>query len=539
MELDKMSLTVVVPYRDGGERLTRLRASIPADVRMVVVDDVSTVRPPAGLYEVVNREERGYFTGAVNTGLAHLRDIGPVLILNQDVEFEQWPGEWIAEQAKKFNLFGERGGAHPAWPDGYIHGVFMYIDADVLAALGGFSTRYPLWGATAEYQVRATRFGFRVGIFEEIPGMLHSRAGGLGDAIRATLDEEPDRHALFLATPPAISVIIPCYNYGRYLQDAVRSLIGGITSLGDTPGQTFQDFDITIVNDASTDDTAMLADALADHLKGIRVIHNQTRQGTAEAMNIGIRASVGQVIAPMDADDMMEPERLERMYTMLRTQPERVIYDNVRYFAKGQRGAQLRFQEYDFERLMRQNFMHCGVIYTRKSWERAGGYPRAFGDGRQDWAFAVALGRVGVCGTWLNEALYLYRREGQGRTERYGTNGTTWAHFYQRMQATFPDIYKGVRPMGCCGSGSRVPAQAANNAGLARSSRQAVSAGSLVLLRYVGVSSGNTPYYGAVTKLRYIFSTGHPEKYVDSRDVEGLLSLQEGRRPVFERAEPR
>lgn len=109
---------------------------------------------------------------------------------------------------------------------------------------------------------------------------------------------------------PTVSVIVPAYNSERYLEAALRSVCA----------QTFQDFEIIVVDDGSTDGTAGLAEGFRQHDERIRVIHQRNR-GISAARNAGTAASYGRVVALLDSDDMWLPEYLERQLAVLEKHP--------------------------------------------------------------------------------------------------------------------------------------------------------------------------------------------------------------------------
>ncbi len=96
------------------------------------------------------------------------------------------------------------------------------------------------------------------------------------------------------------SVIIPCYNHGHFLPDALDSVLA----------QTYTDWEAIVVNDGSTDNTAAVAERYADADARIRCIH-QENAGLSAARNAGIRAAQGEYLAFLDADDTWEPAFLE------------------------------------------------------------------------------------------------------------------------------------------------------------------------------------------------------------------------------------
>lgn len=338
------SLTVVIPFRNGHQTLGRLLDSLPDNLPVIVVDDgsqpplhVDTTDPERTNVKVIRRAERGYFSGAVNTGIAAAGE-KDVLVLNQDVWFDGSVGHqknlinFILEKRGEFAMIGDGVFGHPAFPKGYVQGTAMFLRRDAIERIGALNGRdYPLWGATAEWQLRMCRAGYRaLPVRMQDYGVHHARGDAkFGSSIAATLREEPERESLFVRTPPAISVIITCYNYGRFLKDAVHSLIGGPTTLGDMPPQTLQSFEVIIVDDASTDDTAQIAAELADPWKGIHFLHLPKNVGSAAAANAGILKAHGKYITVLDADDLMEPTRLETLYRVAEQNPHSVDRKSV------------------------------------------------------------------------------------------------------------------------------------------------------------------------------------------------------------------
>lgn len=104
---------------------------------------------------------------------------------------------------------------------------------------------------------------------------------------------------------PLISVIMPVFNAERYLRSAIQSILV----------QTYQNLELIIVNDGSTDRSFSLVDTISD--QRIRVIHGNGHRGIASALNLGIRNARGAYIARMDADDVSLPSRFERQLHFL------------------------------------------------------------------------------------------------------------------------------------------------------------------------------------------------------------------------------
>lgn len=107
---------------------------------------------------------------------------------------------------------------------------------------------------------------------------------------------------------PLVSVIIPSYNYGRYVGQAVDSALA----------QTYPAIEVIVVDDGSTDDTR---ERLAAYGNRIRYVHQQN-QGLSAARNTGIREAKGDYLAFLDSDDAFHPHKLELQMAYLRTHPE-------------------------------------------------------------------------------------------------------------------------------------------------------------------------------------------------------------------------
>ena len=115
-----------------------------------------------------------------------------------------------------------------------------------------------------------------------------------------------------------ISVLIPTYNYGRFLPQAIESVLA----------QTWRDFDVTVVDDGSDDDTALVCARYAA-VKYIALPH----RGVGAARNAAVRASDGALIAFLDADDMFAPDKLEKQAAYLDAHPDcSVVFTRARNF---------------------------------------------------------------------------------------------------------------------------------------------------------------------------------------------------------------
>ena len=110
---------------------------------------------------------------------------------------------------------------------------------------------------------------------------------------------------------PKVSVVIPVYNGARTIGRALKSVFA----------QTFRDFEIIVVNDGSTDDTASVLAGYGDRIQVV----SQSNRGVSAARNAGLRVSVGEYLVFLDDDDEWMPEMLARCTAVLDQDPDCVL----------------------------------------------------------------------------------------------------------------------------------------------------------------------------------------------------------------------
>ena len=126
---------------------------------------------------------------------------------------------------------------------------------------------------------------------------------------------------------PVVSIIVPVYNVEKYIYDCVNSLIA----------QKFDDIEIILVDDGSTDTSGDICDKYAQKDSRIKVIH-QTNEHQGKARNAGIRIARGKWITFVDSDDWVSPEFVKKMYEKaISSEADIVMCDYCRAKSKGTR----------------------------------------------------------------------------------------------------------------------------------------------------------------------------------------------------------
>jgi len=220
---------------------------------------------------------------------------------------------------------------------------------------------------------------------------------------------------------PLVSVIIPCFNYGQCVIEAIQSILH----------QTFQDFEIIIVDDGSNDGVTRKVLSDIKHPR-IKVIYQKNR-GESAARNNGIRNARGTYILPLDADDKVHSTLIEKYVWLLKNNPSLgFAYSGVQFF--GDRSGLFAdcFYEYNFSRLLTRNFIHITSLFKKEDWERIGGFNESITEA-EDWEFWLNMGKHGIYGQLLPEPLLFYRSHDASQS----TTRTA-----EKEKIIFPEILK-------------------------------------------------------------------------------------------------
>lgn len=171
-----------------------------------------------------------------------------------------------------------------------------------------------------------------------------------------------------MRSSPLISVIVPCYNQGKFLEDALKSVSAPPL-----------DLEIVVVDDGSTDSTSDVVSTV-ETACDVRYIRQQN-SGVAAARNRGLRESRGRYVVFLDADDRLASGALEIGATMLDEHPE-CAFVFGRCVMMDRRGmllptaSQPRIVRHQYRELLRRNYiwMSAQVMFRREAVERAGGF---------------------------------------------------------------------------------------------------------------------------------------------------------------------
>ena len=221
-----------------------------------------------------------------------------------------------------------------------------------------------------------------------------------------------------------VTIIIPCFNHGRYLPEAVDSALG---QSGAAP-------EIVVVDDGS-DDPATLA-ALEQLPRGIQVLR-QDNAGPAAARNAGAAAATGNLLLFVDADDQLPAGAVGSLSAVLDQDPS-LGYAYGRLEHIGDWRGVVRFPDYDPFKLLYRNIVgHMGLV-RRAAFEDFGGYDAEV-DWMEDWDVLLRALERGWHGRRAPEVAYRYRRHGAGRL---ADDRGAYRREYRAMRTRHSELYR-------------------------------------------------------------------------------------------------
>ncbi|MCB7481327.1 glycosyltransferase family A protein [Christiangramia sediminis] len=178
---------------------------------------------------------------------------------------------------------------------------------------------------------------------------------------------------------PLVSIIVPCYNQAKYLDDALESVLN----------QKYSNWECIIVNDGSSDKTEIIAAKWLKKDDRFQYLF-QKNAGLSTARNNGIEKASGEYILPLDADDMVSSDYINSAVKSFMEDPElKLVYPEVEKF--GEETGLLSVPDFSRITLARQNMIICSALFKKNEWKKVGGYDPNLIYGLEDWEFWIAI----------------------------------------------------------------------------------------------------------------------------------------------------
>jgi glycosyltransferase involved in cell wall biosynthesis len=195
-----------------------------------------------------------------------------------------------------------------------------------------------------------------------------------------------------------VSIIIPCYNHGAMLREALASV---------EQVRNSNLLEVIVVDDGSSEaETTMIVSEL--NKPGYLVVA-QPNRGPGAARNTGIRLAKGEFILPLDSDNRLRDVYLNEGVSLLKQNPSvGVVYADAEYF--GDRSGRWQVPEFNLLALIRTNFIDACALYRKSLWEEVGGYDEHKPlSGWEDWDFYLRVAARGRTFVHLSKIGFDYR----------------------------------------------------------------------------------------------------------------------------------
>ena len=198
---------------------------------------------------------------------------------------------------------------------------------------------------------------------------------------------------------PKVSIIIPCYNQGKYVAEAINSALR----------QTFKDIEIVCVNDGSTDNSVEIIKSFENKYKNFIFLSNEENRGVIYSRNFAIKNCNGTYILPLDADDIIEPTYVEKAVKILDNNPNiGIVYCKAKIFGNYDKYWNLKpFNKSD---ILYENCIFCSALFRKSDFIKIGGYNNNMKYGCEDYDLWLSFIEQGLEVFQINEILFSYRQ---------------------------------------------------------------------------------------------------------------------------------
>lgn len=226
-----------------------------------------------------------------------------------------------------------------------------------------------------------------------------------------------------------ISVIMPCYNDGKYIMEAIDSI----------EKQTYQNWELIIVDDGSDDDeTKRIINEIRN--PKIKVFHTEHLR-PAGARNYGIQQAEGKYILPVDSDDRIHEEYMEKAVNKLESNLQiGVVYCKAELF--GEKSGPWDLPDYSFEKMLLDNIVFVTALFYKSDWEKVGGFNTSMAQGMEDYDFWLSILGLGREIYQIPEVLFFYRIKPISRTTNFQDNCAQVQSTYQQIYYNHKEFYQ-------------------------------------------------------------------------------------------------
>lgn len=207
-----------------------------------------------------------------------------------------------------------------------------------------------------------------------------------------------------------VSVIITCYNYGEYLDEALDSVLNSL----------YDNFEIILVDDGSTDAYTIekIKEIENKNINNLKIIR-QENSGVSISRNNGFKSSTGDYIVFLDADDKIDKKYIPKCVDILDSKENiDFVYTNSIFFNENKKKKIFNLK-YNFYSLLFRNYIPITSMIRREAFLSIGGYKKC---SYEDWELYINLGKNNFNGYNLKEYLFFYRVHNNSKQKKDDNN---------------------------------------------------------------------------------------------------------------------
>ncbi|HEY8422186.1 MAG TPA: glycosyltransferase [Thermoclostridium sp.] len=227
-----------------------------------------------------------------------------------------------------------------------------------------------------------------------------------------------------------VSIIMPVYNGEKTIEKAIRSVLS----------QTYENFELIVIDDNSTDDTAKIVNSFLDIDKRIILIKNKENCGVSVSRNIGCKSARGEYIAFLDSDDVWMENKLEKQINLMQEKDCDLAYTayTIVYSSKRLLKKEILYQvpeTVSYEELLKENVIGCSTVLLRAKAMNNHEFDRNYI--HEDFVLWLGLAKEGKKFCGLNENLVLYAYGGRSSNKILAAKNR-WIIYRRSQKLSFP-----------------------------------------------------------------------------------------------------
>lgn len=200
-----------------------------------------------------------------------------------------------------------------------------------------------------------------------------------------------------------ISIVVPAYDQGLYIDDCLNSIFQS----------TYKNWECIIVNDGSKDNTEEKVRSWVEKDSRFKYFFKEN-SGVCDTKNFGIEKAHGKWILPLDADDKISPDYLELATEHFTNDELKIIYCQAEYF-EGLKGK-WNLPEFTLEEFAYRNIIFNSAFFRKSDWEKTGGYDKKLIYGMEDWDFWISILKTGGKVKKIDKTCFYYRIKSGSRS---------------------------------------------------------------------------------------------------------------------------